>query len=152
MMYGVQSQNDVTKIKTGLCPVLSLKAVIAQVRWIEAGEGISYGRTFITEKRMKLATVSIGYADGFPRQISSNGGEGIVHGHKVPIVGRVCMDMIMLDVTDIEHVNPGDIATLIGKNGSEEIRCEDVAEGANTISNDILAGLGGRLPRIYIGG
>jgi len=150
MMYGVQSQNDDTKIKTKLHPVLSLRAVIAQVRWIGAGESVSYGRLFTADKPTKLATVCIGYADGFPRQLTGNGGKSIVKGKKVPIIGRICMDMIMLDVTDIEHVEAGDIATLIGKDGNEEIRCEEVAAAAGTITNDILAGLGERLPRIYL--
>jgi len=150
MIYGIQSQNDKTRIKAGLRPVLSLRAVIAQVRWIKAGESVSYGRMFTADKPIKLATVSIGYADGIPRQMSGNGGNGIVNGCKVPIIGRICMDMIMLDVTDVENVKAGDIATLIGRDGGEEIRCEDVAEAAGTITNDILSGLGDRLPRISV--
>jgi len=150
MMYGVQSQNGDTKIKTDLQPVLSLKAIIAQVRWIKAGEHVSYGRSYTVEKPIKLATVSIGYADGIPRQMSGNNGQCIVKGKKVPIIGRICMDMLMLDVTGVEDVKPGDIVTLIGKNGDEEIRCEDMAEASGTITNDILTRLGSRLPRIYL--
>jgi len=150
MLYGVQSQSDETKIKTKLHPVLSLKAVIAQVRWIGAGESVSYGRLFTAGKPTKIATVSIGYADGFPRQITGNDGKCIVNGKKVPIIGRICMDMIMLDVTHVEQVQAGDVVTLIGKDGNEEIRCEEVAEAAGTITNDILTGLGERLPRIYL--
>ena len=148
MLYGVQSQNDKTKIKTDLKPVLSLRAVIAQVKWIGAGESVSYGRLYIANKPVKLATVSIGYADGVPRQMTGNGGKCIVNGQKVPIIGRICMDMIMLDVTDIEHVAAGDIATIIGKDGDEEIYCEEIAEAAGTITNDVLSGLSIRLPRI----
>jgi len=150
MLYGVQSQNDDTKVKTGLHPVLSLRAVIAQVRWIGAGESVSYGRLYTTEKPIKLATVCAGYADGIPRQMTGNGGMCIVKGQKVPIIGRICMDMFMLDVTDVEHVEAGDIATIIGRDGKEEIRCEDVAAASGTITNDILSGLGNRLPRICI--
>ncbi|MCL2663572.1 MAG: serine racemase VanT catalytic subunit [Oscillospiraceae bacterium] len=149
MLYGVHSIDDKTKVKTELRPVLSLKAIVAQVRRIKAGESVSYGRTFTAEKPMKIATVSIGYADGFPRQISGNGGMGIVNGIKAPVVGRVCMDMIMLDVTAIEQIKAGDTVTLIGKDGNEEIRCEEVAKTAGTITNDILSGLSSRLPRIY---
>jgi len=148
MMYGVHSQNDETKIKTGLLPVLSLRAVIAQVRWIKAGESISYGRSYTVREDIKLATVSIGYADGIPRQLSGKNGVSIVRGKKVPIIGRICMDMLMLDVTNVENVEAGDIATFIGRDGDEEIRCEDIAEMAGTITNDILSGLSGRLPRI----
>ena len=149
MLYGVHSQADDTIIKTGLRPMLSLRAVIAQVRWIGAGESVSYGRQYRSEKPIKLATVNIGYADGIPRQLTGNGGECIVKGHRVPIVGRVCMNMLMLDVSEVESVTAGDIATFIGKDGEEEIRCEELAEAAGTITNDILAGLSARLPRIY---
>jgi serine/alanine racemase len=149
MLYGVHSVDDKTKIQTALRPVLSLKALVAQVRHIKAGESVGYGRAFTADKSMKIATVSVGYADGFPRQISGNGGKGIISGQKIPIIGRVCMDMIMLDVTEAENVKAGDIVTLIGKDGNEEIRCEEVASSAGTITNDILSGLGNRLPRIY---
>ena len=151
MLYGVHSQNDDTKVKTGLRPVLSLRATIAQVRWIGAGESVSYGRLYTADKPIKLATVNVGYADGVPRQMTGNGGECIVKGRKAPILGRICMDMLMLDVTDIEHVEAGDVVTLIGKDENEEIRCEEVAAAAGTITNDILAGLSGRLPRRYSG-
>jgi len=148
MMYGVQSQNDETLLKPDLRPVLSLRAVIAQVRWIKAGESVSYGRSYTADRDIKLATVSIGYADGIPRQMSGKNGKAIVHGKKVPVIGRICMDMLMLDVTDAEDVEAGDVATFIGRDNDEEIRCEDVAEAARTITNDILSGLSGRLPRI----
>jgi len=151
MLFGVHSQNDDTKTKTDLRPVLSLRAVIAQVRWIEAGESVSYGRLYKTDKPVKLATVGIGYADGIPRQMTGNGGMCIVNGVKVPIIGRICMDLLMLDVTEVEDVKAGDIATFIGRDGNEVIRCEDVAAAAGTITNDILCRLGTRLPRVYIG-
>ena len=150
-LYGVLSHDEDTVIKPALKPVLALKAVVAQVRWIEAGEGVSYGRTFTADKPLKLATVCIGYADGVPRHMSGNGGMCLVRGHKVPIIGRICMDLLMLDVTDVETVEQGDIVTLIGRDGSEEIRCEDFARASDTISNDILCRLGCRLPRVYFG-
>ena len=152
MLYGVHSQNDETKINTDLRPVLSLKAIIAQVRWIKAGEGVSYGRSFVTEKPTKIATVCIGYADGVPRHASGKNAKVIVNGVKVPIIGKICMDMLVLDITDAENTQAGDIATLIGKDGNEEIRCEDLAEAAGTITNDILSGLSERLPKVYING
>jgi len=150
MLYGVKSQDDETKIKTGLKPVLSLRAIIAQVRWIGAGESVSYGRLYTSVKPIKLATVNAGYADGIPRQMTGNGGQCIVNGIRVPIIGRICMDMLMLDVTDVENVAAGDVATIIGKDKNEEIRCEEVAAASGTITNDILSGLGERLPRIYL--
>jgi len=150
-LYGVLSHDEATAVRPALRPVLSLKARIAQVRWIGAGETVSYGRTFMAAAPMKLATVCAGYADGVPRQMSGNGGMCVVHGHKVPIIGRICMDWLMADVTGVDHVQPGDIATLIGSDGGAEIRCEEVAAAAGTITNDILCRFGIRLPRIYKG-
>jgi len=150
MLYGVHSQADDTIVKTDLKPVLSLRAVIAQVRRIEAGESVSYGRLYTADKPIMLATVGIGYADGIPRQMTNNGGMSIVNGRKVPIIGRICMDLLMLDVTGAGHVKAGDVATFIGTDGDEEIRCEEVAAAAGTITNDILCRLGVRLPRIYL--
>lgn len=150
MLYGVHSQDDETKVKTDFKPVLSLKALIAQVRQIEKGESVSYGRMYTAEKAILLATVTIGYADGIPRHLTGNGGMCIVNGKKVPIIGRICMDMLMVDVTDAGEVKAGDIATFIGKVSDAEIRCEELAACAGTITNEILCRLGARLPRIYI--
>jgi len=149
-LYGVLSNDDETRIKPSLRPVLSLKAIIAQVRWIGAGESVSYGRTFTTDRPTKIATVSVGFADGVPRHMSGSG-MCIVNGHKVPIIGRICMDLLVIDVTDVEAVAAGDVATLIGRDGDEVIRCEDFAAASGTISNEIICRLGGRLPRVYSG-
>lgn len=149
-LFGVMSHDYDVNMKPVLRPMLSIRAFVAQVRWIGAGESVSYGRIFTSDKPTKIATVCIGYADGIPRQMSGNGGVCIVRGHKVPIVGRICMDMLMLDVTEVDSVIAGDIATFIGSDASEEIRCEYVAAASGTITNDILCRLGSRLPRIYI--
>jgi len=149
MLFGVHSQADDTKVKTDLKPMLSLKADISQVRHIKEGESVSYGRLFTAEKPMKIATVGIGYADGIPRQMTGKNGMAIVGGIKVPIIGRICMDMLMLDVSGVENVKTGDIATFIGRDGAEEIRAEELAAAAGTITNDILSRLGNRLPRVY---
>lgn len=149
MLYGVQSQADDTRVKTDLKPMLSLKADISQVRKIKTGESVSYGRLFTVKKPSVIATVGIGYADGIPRQMTGKDGMAIVKGIKVPIVGRICMDMLMLDVTDVPGVKAGDVATFIGSDGAQQIRCEELAASAGTITNDILCRLGSRLPRIY---
>ena len=149
-LYGVLSHGDAVRTKLDLKPVLALRALVAQVRRIDAGEAVSYGRTFTAGAPMNIATVSVGYADGVPRQMSGNGGHCIVRGHKAAIIGRVCMDLLMIDASGIDAVTPGDIATIIGTDGSESIRCEDVAAASGTITNDILCRLGSRLPRIYI--
>jgi len=150
MLYGVQSLHGKTKLETNLKPLLSVKAVISQVRWINEGESVSYGRLYTATKPIKLASVAIGYADGIPRQMTGNGGMCIVNGCKVPIIGRICMDTLMIDATDIKDIKSGDIATLIGKDGDEVIYCEEVAEASGTITNDILCRLGIRLPRVYV--
>ena len=149
-LYGVKALHAGTVTDLPLRPVLSLRARIAQVRRIGAGESVSYGRAFYAENPIRLATVNIGYADGVPRQMSGNGGVCLVRGERVPIAGRICMDMLMLDVTGVDTAEPGDIVTLIGLDGGEEIRCEDVARSSGTITNDILCRLGKRLPRVYI--
>jgi len=149
MLYGVKSTDTATKAKIDLRPVLSLRAVIAQVRQIGIGESAGYGRLFTADRPTKLATVCIGYADGVPRQLSGPDAACLVNGQRVPIVGRISMDMLMVDTTDIAPVKTGDVATLIGRDGAEIIRCEDFATAAGTITNDILCGLGGRLERIY---
>ena len=150
MLYGVKSDNVDIATNPNLIPAMAIKARIAQVHWIEAGEGVSYGRSYYTDKRTKLATLAIGYADGIPRQMSGNGGLCIVHGQKAPIVGRICMDMLMVDVTNIENVAAGDVVTLLGKDGGEEIRCEDFSEASNSITDDILSRIGTRLPKVYV--
>ena len=98
---------------------------------------------------MKIASVSIGYADGIPGNFYEAGGYVLIREKKAQLIGRVCMDRFMIDVTDIKNAGAGDIVTLIGKDGSEVIRCEDFAERADTISNEILSGLGRRLPILY---
>ena len=149
-LYGMLSDDTETKIKPNLRPVLSLRANIAQVRWVGAGESVSYGRIFTTDRPTKLAVVSVGYADGVPRHMSGNGGMCIVRGRKAPIVGRVCMDLLVIDVTDAGPVEAGDVVTLIGRDAGESIRCEDFAAASGTITNEIVCRLGGRLPKIYI--
>ena len=149
-LYGVKSSNAPVKTGLDLKPALAIRARIAEVRQIAAGESVSYGRTFITQKPLTLATVCIGYADGIPRHLSGNGGVCLIHGQKAPILGRICMDLLMADVSGAGPVSPGEAATLLGSDGGQTIRCEDVAEASGTITNDILCRLGPRLPRVYI--
>ena len=132
-----------------LRPVLSLKARIECVREVEKGEGAGYGLAWHADSAGKLAAVSIGYADGLPRTLS-NRGHGLVRGKRVPIAGRICMDQLLLDVTDVPGVRPGDEVILIGKSGKEEIRAEELAAKAGTISNEILSRLGARLARVAV--
>lgn len=156
-LYGCLSSGT-DCVKTGVTPdpVLSLKARIASVKELPFGECAGYGLTYTAESTRKTAIVSIGYADGIPRCLS-NRGYALVRGRKVPIIGRICMDMLTLDVTDVPGVHAGDEAVFIGRSGKKEngekedlITAESVAEAAGTITNELLSRLGARLDRIAV--
>lgn len=147
-MYGMYPSDEVKKEKVELFPALDLKSYVTMVKEIPAGEKVSYGGTFTTTRTTKLATVSVGYGDGYPRALSSKG-YVLVRGQKAPIVGRVCMDQMMVDVTDIENVTRADIVTLIGKDGDAEITVEEIAALAGTFNYEFVCDLGKRIPRSY---
>ena len=150
-LYGQMStKEEWSRVKHGLQPVLSLKARITLVKNLHRGEGAGYGHQFKAERDTKIAVASIGYADGLPRSLSNNVGTALVRGHIAPIVGRICMDQTLLDITDIPAVMPGDIAVFIGTSGNQEITACDIAEQAGTISNEVLSRLGGRLERVLV--
>ena len=150
-LYGqLSTKEEWAKAGDELRPVLSLKARIALVRNLYQGEGAGYGHQFKADRDTKIAIVSIGYADGLPRSLSNGVGAALVHNHIAPIVGRICMDQTLLDVTNIPAVMSGDIAVFIGKSGNQEITACDVAEQTGTISNEVLSRLGGRLERSLI--
>lgn len=143
MLYGYgQPEGD------SLRPVLSLKSSIIFLKKVPAGTSISYGRTFITTKRSTIATIPIGYADGYSRRLS-NCGEVIINGRRAPIVGRVCMDTIMVDVTGIPDVRRGTEVVLIGRQGREEITAQDIADKIGTIPYEVLTSIGERVKRLY---
>ena len=149
-MYGVKSSlNDNIKSNVRLKPVLSIKARVAVVKGIHNGDSVSYGREFIAKSDMRVATVTIGYADGIPRNISQSNTYVLVNGRKAPIIGRVCMDQLMIDVTNINHIEEGDMVTLIGKDKENYISVEEVAEAAGTITNEFLSRLSKRLQYYY---
>lgn len=149
-LYGaLSSPDDETKLRLDLRPVLSLKARVALVRTVAAGESIGYGRQFITEQDTRIAVLTIGYGDGVPRGLSGGKGRVLIHGCPAPIVGRVCMDQLMVDVTELPGVERGDVATLIGKDGSAEIKVEQAAADAGTIANELLSRLGSRVERVF---
>lgn len=127
---------------------MSVKAVISHVKTVQKGDCISYGRTFTADHEMKIATVTVGYADGYSRLLSSKG-EILVHGKRCKIVGRVCMDQLMIDVSDAE-ANSGDIVTLIGKDGDDCITADELASLYGTIGYEVVCGISKRVPRIYI--
>lgn len=149
-LYGALSQlSPHLEEQFDLRPVLSLKARIGCVRELWDGEGAGYGLAWHAKGRRKVAVAAIGYGDGIPRELSGRG-HALVRGKKVPIVGRICMDQLLLDVTEVPDVKVGEEAVFIGKSGEMEIKAEEMAAEANTISNEILSRLGPRLRRIPV--
>lgn len=149
ILYG--SCPDVeSPVRKHILPVLSLYARVSHVKQVKAGSYIGYGITFQAARETTIVTVPLGYADGYPR-ILSNRGFVLIKGKKYPIAGRVCMDQFMVDVGN-DQVNTGDIVTLLGRDGQEEITVDMLAGMAQTISNEILTGLGPRVPRKYVRG
>ena len=146
---GLYPSEEVCKDDVKLKPALSLKSHVAFVKDIEEGTPISYGGTFVSEKHMKIATIPVGYADGYPRSLS-NLGYVLIRGKKAPILGRVCMDQFMVDVTHIDGVCFGDNVTLIGKDGNERITVEDLSELSGRFNYEFICDLGKRIPRVYV--
>lgn len=144
-LYGVGSDSSPTQRKLNLHPVLSLRARVASVRELEPGQGAGYGLAFRTDTPRRLATVTIGYADGLPRSLPQQGGQVLIRGCRCPMVGRICMDQLLVDVTQVPQASAGDVVTLIGRDGPGEIRAEEVAAQCGTITNELLSRLGGRL-------
>jgi alanine racemase len=147
MMYGYDPVEG-NASGAALQPVLSLVTRIFLLKKLPAGTPISYGRTFVTRRESLIATIPIGYADGFSRSLS-NCGEALVRGARVPVTGRVCMDMTMLDVTEVPGVREGDEVVLIGSSGSERITAADLAAKTGTIPYEVLCGISSRVPRIF---
>ena len=143
-VYGMYPSDEVEKNRVPLRPAMSLNSYVTYVKTIEAGTEVSYGGIFKAEKPMRVATVCIGYADGYPRS-ASNKGRVLIHGKSARILGRVCMDQLMVDVTGLPPVKQGDIATLFGPGGPSAY---DLAAAAGLTTNALLSGLGPRLPRI----
>lgn len=145
-LYGtLSSNNSKTNVQPDLRPVLSLKSKVALTRDVAVGESVGYGREFVAERNSRVALLPIGYADGIPRVLSCGNAEVLLRGCRAPIIGRICMDQLAVDITDIPDVTPGDIATLIGIDGKEEIRAADVAESTGTITNELLSRMGNRV-------
>lgn len=148
-LYGVLStRNDTEQWQEFLRPVLSLKARVAAVKNIDTGEAAGYGLDFRAERPMKIATLTIGYADGLPRSLSYGKGAVLIRGCRAPVVGRICMDMTLVDISNVPDVEQGDTAVIIGKSGGSEISVCELAEQAETISNEILSRMGSRLCRV----
>ena len=130
-------------------PVMTLKAKLLAVRQLPAGATVGYGRTYTLKNPERIGTVAIGYADGYPRRLS-NRGAVLIHGHRCPVVGSVCMDYIQVELGNAPEAVPGDEVVLIGRDGNQEITLQEVARAAGTISYEILTRLGSRIERRYL--
>ncbi len=147
MLYGV---SPIPGHQAKLVPSLALTSVVTLVRELPAGHGVSYGRDFITTAPTLVATIGIGYGDGYPRHLSNNGAHALIGGRRCPVLGRVTMDQIMVDVSELPGVHPGCEVTLIGRQGAEEITAAEIAAKAGTIPWEIFTGITARVPRFYV--
>ena len=147
--YGIYPSEKVKKERLDLIPALSWKSHVIHVKEVGPGIGVSYGATYVTEKPMtRITTVSAGYADGYPRALS-NQGCVLIHGKKAPIIGRICMDQMMVDVTDIPDVQVEDVVTLVGTDGDETITIEEIANPAARFDYEMLCDISSRVTRVY---
>ena len=147
-MYGLWPSEEVDKERISLMPVMSIKSHISFVKTLEPGRSISYGGTYVTENSQKIATVPIGFGDGYARSLS-NKGFVLFHGQKAPICGRFCMDQFMVDVTHIPEVKAGDTVTILGKNGDLEITMEELGELSGRFNYEFACLITPRVPRVY---
>ncbi|WP_297421224.1 alanine racemase [Clostridium sp.] len=148
ILYGLYPSEEVNKNSVKLIPALEWKAHVINVNTVDAGHGVSYGKTYITKNKTKIATIGVGYADGYPRALSSKG-RVLIHGEYAPIIGRICMDQMMVDVTHINNVEIEDEVTLVGKDGKNIISVEELANMAGSFNYEFVCGIGKRVPRIY---
>lgn len=148
ILYGLLPSKKL-KGKIDLIPAMQIKSVIAQIKTVEAGSPVSYGCTYVTQKPTKIATVPIGYADGYTRSLG-NRAYMTVKGKKAPVIGRVCMDQIMLDVSGIDGINVGDEVTVIGNGENNTVSFDDIADMTGTINYELICLVGKRVPRVYI--
>lgn len=147
--YGIYPSDEVDKDKVRLIPAMELKTHVIYVKDVEAGVGISYGATYVTDKKRRIATIPVGYADGYSRNLS-NTGKVIIHGQYAPIVGRICMDQFMVDVSDIPDVKQGDLVTLLGNDQDAWISAEELAAWSHSFPYELVCTIGKRIPRVYI--
>ena len=147
MLYGISPLDEFQNI---LRPVMTWKTHIGLIRDMPKGSSISYGRTFITPKAMKVATLSAGYADGYPRHLSNRDAAVLVRGQRCPLLGRVTMDLMMIDVSEVKGAEAGDEVVLMGRQGEAEIACAELAERANTITWEITTRIGQRVRRVFV--
>lgn len=148
-LYGMRPSSEVDVDTVSLRPVMELKSRIVYLKEVEPGTEVGYGGTFTAGKRMRIATVPVGYADGYPRGLS-NKACVLLHEKKAPVIGKICMDQFMIDVTDIPGVSEGDTVTLIGREGKEQITMEELGKLSGRFHYELACCIGKRVPRIYL--
>lgn len=149
ILYGCYPSNEVDKNELSIKPVMSVKANIVHIKKVPKGFSCGYGRKFIAERESIIGTITLGYADGYPRPYSSKA-EVIVGGKKAPIAGNICMDQCMIDLTDVPGVKVGDEVIIMGSDGVNTILADDIAEATGTINYEIVCAFGQRLPKVYV--
>ena len=149
ILYGLYPSNEMEEKRLPLKPVMSLYSHIVHVKEVPEGVTVGYGATYVTGRPTRIATVPVGYADGYPRSLS-NRASVLLHGRRVPIIGRVCMDQFMVDVTDMPQVSVGDVVTLIGQDGEEILSVEEISEMAGSFNYEFVCDVSRRVPRVYI--
>jgi alanine racemase len=147
MLYGI---SPLPEFQGVLQPALTWKARVGLVRDLPAGSSISYGRTFITSKPTRIATITAGYADGYPRHLSDRDAVFLIRGQRCPVLGRVTMDLMMADVSNVKEVRSGDEVILMGRSGNEEISANELADRAGTIPWEVITRIGARVRRLYV--
>ncbi len=148
-LYGLYPSAEVSRSIVPLRPALSLYSHVVYVKTVPAGTPVSYGGTYVTKRKTRIATIPVGYGDGYPRGLSGKG-RVLIKGKSAPVCGRVCMDQFMVDVTDIPGVEEGDLVTLIGKDGGERITMEELGGLSGRFNYELACDLGGRIPRVYL--
>lgn len=148
IIYGLYPSEEVVKERLDLKPALSWYAHVTHVKTTPAGEGVSYGATYVTERPTRIATVGLGYADGYSRALS-NKGYVLIRGKRAPIIGRVCMDQFMVDVSEIDGVSVEDVVTLVGTDGERHISVEEIAALADSFNYEFVCDISKRVPRVY---
>ena len=148
-IYGLYPSEEVEKERVPLKPAMELISHVSHVKWVEKGTPVSYGGTYVTDRKTKIVTVPVGYGDGYPRSLS-NKGYVLIQGKKAPILGRVCMDQFMVDATEIENVKFGDKVTLMGRDGDACLSVDTLADLSGRFNYEFVCDLGKRVPREYI--
>lgn len=148
-IYGMYPSDEVDHNSVKLTPAMEIKSCITYIKEIEAGTAVSYGGTFVADHTMKVATIPVGYGDGYVRSLSGKG-DVLIHGKRAVILGRICMDQFMVDVTDIPDVQEDDEVTLLGSDGAECITMEELAEKSGGFHYEMICDIGKRIPRVYL--